>query len=411
MKKIFVIGYVWPEPTASAAGVRMLQLIRFFREREWEVHFGTPAQHTEHAYDLRKMGVTVHDIRINDDGFNDFIASLAPDAVLFDRYMMEEQFAWRVAEHCPSALRILDTEDLHFLRKHRKFTVKKGLPFKVEDLLADDLAKREVAAIYRCDLSLVVSEMEMEVLTELFHVPSGLLVYHPVFAEDKSLDTRNDLPGFHERSDVMFIGNFLHEPNADAVRVLENDLWPEISKKLPGVKLHIYGAYMPKHYKERGVTPKGICFHGRAPEVDVVMRNSRILLAPLRFGAGIKGKLIRGFENGLPSVTTAIGAEGIAGALEWGGSVVAPDSGFVEAVADLYHDEVAWDQAAERGFRIIDARFQRASFEKKLDARINALLLDIEFHRRNNFTGQMLMDQRNMAARYLSKYIVAKNRS
>lgn len=411
MKKIFVIGYVWPEPTASAAGVRMLQLLRFFREKDWEVYFGTPAQHSVHAFDLRKMGVKVHDIAVNDDGFNALISSLDPDAVLFDRYMMEEQFAWRVAESCPSAVRILDTEDLHFLRKSRKLAVKNDVEFKAENLVADDLAKREIAAIYRCDLSLIVSEKEMEVLTGLFGVPSGLLVYHPVFTEDQSLDSRRELPGFHDRSDLMFIGNFLHEPNADAVRIMEHDLWPKIRKKLPGVRLHIYGAYMPKHYKERGTTRNGICFHGRAPEVDVVMRSARVLIAPLRFGAGIKGKLIRGFENGLPSVTTAIGAEGIAGASEWGGSVLEPGSDFVEAVASLYHDEATWNEAVERGFRIIDTRFQRASFEKKLDARINALMLDIEFHRRQNFTGQMLMDQRNMAARYLSKYIVAKNRS
>lgn len=409
MKKILVIGYVWPEPTASAAGVRMLQLIRFFRERDDQVHFATPAQRPGSAFKLEKMGVSTRNIEVNDNGFNTFITDLAPDLVLFDRFMMEEQFAWRVAECCPEAIRILDTEDLHFLRKYRQKKVTDQAPQNEEELLDDALAKREIAAIYRCDLSLIVSEREMELLHSVFRVPSNLLAYHPIFTEDGKKEERGMLPDFNTRKDLMFIGNFLHAPNADAVRVLENGLWDKVRKELPEAQLHIYGAYMADHYKIRKTSKNGIHFHGRATDVDTVMKKMRLLIAPLRYGAGLKGKLIRAMENGLPSVTTSLGAEGIAGDLEWGGAVSALDTSFVTAVKDLYNKKEYWNIAVERGFHIVDTRFCRKPFEHKLAGRINALLLDPGMHRRHNFTGQMLMDQRCMAARYLSKYIMAKN--
>lgn len=410
MKKIFIIGYVWPEPTASAAGVRMLQLIRFFREQDWQVHFGTPAMRPETAFNLEQMGVKVHEIRVNDDQFNVLLSQLCPDAVLFDRYMMEEQFGWRVAEYCPMALRILDTEDLHFLRKHRHAAVLTKSSPGVNELLEEPLARREIAAIYRCDLSLIISETEMELLEKVFNIPSALLVYHPIFAEDRLTGERKAPPGFSARRDMMFIGNYLHDPNADAVKMLTDRLWPGIKKELPDVRLHLYGAYMPERIRTKRSEAMGIEFHGRADSVDKVMKEARLLVAPLRFGAGLKGKLLRAMENGLPSVTTPVGAEGIAGSLEWGGVISDLNDAFVKAVVRLYRDQKAWDKAVQNGYKIVDARFSREAFERSLLGRLNALWMDPGYHRRNNFIGQMLMDQRNMASRYLSKYIMEKNK-
>lgn len=409
MRKIFIIGYVWPEPTASAAGIRMLQLIRFFREQDYEVHFGTQAMVAANAFDLGKMGVHLHAVEVNDDGFNDLVKSMQPDVVLFDRYMIEEQFSWRVAENCPDAIRILDTEDLHFLRKFRQGSGG-GSKEEIQGLLQDSLAKREVASIYRSDLSLIISEAEMELLEQVFRVPGTQLVYHPLFAEDSLLKNREDLPAYEDRRDMMFIGNFLHEPNADAIKVLEGGVWKAVRKALPEVNLHIYGAYMPESRQGSSASENGMIFHGRATDVDQVMQKARLCLAPLRFGAGLKGKLIRAMENGLPSVTTPVGAEGIAGNMEWAGAIAELPTSFIDSVLSLYQDKVSWSRAVNNGFEIIDRRFLRAPFEKVFLQRINALYIDIQAHRGANFTGQMLMDQRNMAARYLSKYIMAKNR-
>ena len=124
-QQVLIIGYVWVEPNSSAAGSRMLQLIEQFLKQNWKVTFASPAQKSETAASLNSLGVDEVSIELNNTSFDYFVKDLKPTIVLFDRFMMEEQFGWRVAENCPNAVRILDTEDLHFLRKTRHQQLKK----------------------------------------------------------------------------------------------------------------------------------------------------------------------------------------------------------------------------------------------------------------------------------------------
>ena len=112
MKRLLVIGYVWPEPKSSAAGSRMLQLIECFQQAGFAVTYASPAAPSEHAIDYAAFNITPATIELNSASFDEFVSTLQPDAVMFDRFMMEEQFGWRVEKHCPNALRILDSEDL-----------------------------------------------------------------------------------------------------------------------------------------------------------------------------------------------------------------------------------------------------------------------------------------------------------
>src|SRR4051812_31146501 len=119
MKKLLIIGYVWPEPNSSAAGSRMLGLIRLFLAQDWEIIFVSAAALSEHRANLMEFGVEEKAIALNDSSFNEYLKRFQPDAVLFDRFFTEEQFGWRVEQVCPQALRLLDTEDLHSLRHVR----------------------------------------------------------------------------------------------------------------------------------------------------------------------------------------------------------------------------------------------------------------------------------------------------
>ncbi len=119
MKKTLIIGYVWPEPNSSAAGSHMMSILRLFKQQDWQVEFATPAQKTEHMIDLASEGISSQAIALNCDSFDTYIAEYQPDIVMFDRFMMEEQFGWRVEKNCPDALKILDTEDLQCLRHAR----------------------------------------------------------------------------------------------------------------------------------------------------------------------------------------------------------------------------------------------------------------------------------------------------
>ena len=176
-QKVLIIGYVWVEPNSSAAGGRMLQLIEQFLQQDFKITFACPAQKGEKASNLSSLGIDEISIELNNTSFDDFIKELQPTIVLFDRFMMEEQFGWRVAENCPKALRILDTEDLHFLRKMRHQQIKKGEGFNTEALLNSDDAKREIAAILRCDMSLIISTFEMDLLKDVFKIDKKILYY------------------------------------------------------------------------------------------------------------------------------------------------------------------------------------------------------------------------------------------
>jgi len=119
MKKILILGYVWPEPSSSAAGSRMMELIAVMREQNWQVVFASAAALSEHRADLSVWQVEEKQIALNCDSFDAFIAEYQPDMVVFDRFFTEEQFGWRVERVCPNALRILETSDLHSLREAR----------------------------------------------------------------------------------------------------------------------------------------------------------------------------------------------------------------------------------------------------------------------------------------------------
>ncbi|MCW5520293.1 glycosyltransferase [Aureitalea sp. L0-47] len=406
MKKLFVIGRTFPEPTTTAAGRRMMQLLDFFRNETYEIHFGSTAATTNYSAVLEDKGISTHELQLNDPSFDDLLRKLNPDVVLFDRFISEEQFGWRVAEICPDALKILDTEDLHFLRDARKMAVKSGIPVEKSNLYTD-LAKRELASIFRSDLSLIISEYEINLLENTFQVPKGLLCYLPLGFEKVA---NNELPGFKERSNFVTIGNFQHAPNLDSVLYLARELWPAIRKKVPNSELHIYGAYVPKQVSELHDESTGFLVKGWTEDVSDVMKNARVCLAPLRFGAGLKGKVLNAMYYGTPSVTTSIGAEGISGKRTFGGYVTDDPKEFVKLASDLYTSEEKWSEAQKSGTEILTNRFNWPKVLLPFQKKLNELSKSLESHRRKHFIGQVFQQQTVQATRYMSKWIEEKNK-
>ena len=287
-KKLLVLGYVWPEPNSSAAGSHMLSLLTLFVQQGWQVTFASPALQGEHKVDLTQLGIDEQAVALNCSSFDHFISQLNPNIVLFDRFMLEEQFGWRVAKHCPEALRILDTEDLHCLRHARHQALKQNRQVIKADLNSD-IAKREIAAIFRCDLSLIISDYEFELLTNHYSVPKHILVHCPFMLDIQSLSA--SVNSYSQRQHFISIGNFRHGPNWDAVLFLKQSIWPLIRKLLPQAELHIYGAYPPPKATQLHNPKQGFLVKGWTEDAKQVMQQARVCLAPLRFGAGIKGKL------------------------------------------------------------------------------------------------------------------------
>lgn len=142
MKTLLIIGHIFPEPTTTAAGTRMMQLISLFEKEKYKIVFSSTASITNKSETFKSTSVEVKSIVLNNVSFDNFIKELNPSVVLFDRFITEEQFGWKVAENCPDAMRLLDTEDLHFLRKARQETLKKKLPLSDLNLFSDAAKKR-----------------------------------------------------------------------------------------------------------------------------------------------------------------------------------------------------------------------------------------------------------------------------
>lgn len=381
-----------------------------FQSEGWEVTFASPATKSKHMADLERLGIDCVEISVNSSAFDDFIKSLKPTMVLFDRFIIEEQFGWRVAKYCPEAIRILDTEDLHCLRRTRQKAVKESRAFKEVDLLKEEISKREIAAILRSDLSLIISEKEMRLLTDLFRVDSALLHYLPFITDGIDKSVAGEWPGFDERNHFITIGNFSHEPNRDSVQYLKNEIWPLVRHELPEAELHIYGAYPTQKVWELHNPEEYFYIKGRAEDAKSVVGKARVMLAPLRFGAGLKGKLIEAMQCGTPNVTTDIGAEGITGKLEWSGVIANTPSEIADAASALYSNRDMWIEAQNNGINIINNRFRKDDFKEALIGRLLETQQNLEIHRLNNFAGAMLMHHTMASTEFMSRWIEAKNK-
>ena len=407
MNSLLIIGQTFPEPTTTAAGGRMLQLIEMFTSHGYGITFASSASSSEKSFNLDSIGVATQQIVINDSSFGDFVRQLNPTLVLFDRFITEEQFAWRVTQSCPKALKILDTEDLHFLRKARQQALKDATDVKDANLFTET-AKREIASILRCDLSLIISEFEMKLLADTFAVSKEILYYLP-FMVTKLPDSSN-FPEFEQRNNFMTIGNLLHGPNVDSVLYLKKEIWPLIKKQLPQAQLYIYGNYAPQHILELHNQKQGFYIMGWADSVAHVMQKARVCLAPLRFGAGLKGKLLDAMLYGTPGVTTSIGAEGMYGDLLTPGVIADTPESFAELSVALYSDKIKWQQNAQRGVEIIKARYNGKAIAKDFMTRLDALKINLKLHRQSHFVGQILQHHSLQASKYLSKWIEEKNK-
>ena len=421
--RVLIIGYVWPEPRSSAASGHVMQIIDCFLEQGWHITFASAASEGEYKADLQAMGITEVSIELNNSSFDLFVSELQPDVVLFDQFLMEEQFGWRVEKHCPTALRVLETCDLQSLRHSRHQLVKQRLNehqgddcaldvFNITDealfthMAHSDIAQREIASFYRCDLSLVVSDVEIERLTRVFQVPASLLHWCPLMLRDVPSSPQP----FEARVHFLSIGNFRHAPNWDAVLWLKNAIWPLIRQQLPTAQLHVYGAYTPPKATALHNAAQGFHVLNRAEDALVVMSKARVSLAPLRFGAGIKGKIIDAMACGTPTVTTPVGAEAMHGELLFPGAVARTAVELAAQAVRLYQDPAAWTEAQQAGFDVLQARFSHEQHCATLIERINALRGNLVAHRTANFTGAMLRHHQHKSTQYMAQWIEAKNR-
>lgn len=365
---------------------------------------------------LASLGVEVIHCAANDSRFDELVKRIQPTIAVFDRFMMEEQFGWRLRAHCPRAMRVLDSIDLHCLRRIRErrvvhfqncATLDTGrlgeADFQCEDVW------RELASIFRCDVTLLTSEVELELLKSL-NVPAELLQLLPIFYE-----IPNVVPAFKERNNFVFIGNFNHAPNFDACRVLRGGLWEQIRgaclrKGEPDVELHIYGSYPGKRATEIHSPPQKIIVKGWAEDAVSTLSQYRVNLAPLRFGAGLKGKILDGWVAGTPCIASNVAAEGLKLSSSFGGLISDVHEQFADSAAVLLSDNQVWKRAQETGLEILSEKFGYAQNSQTFFELLARVTSELEDRRDRNLMGAMLSYHMNRSSEYFSRWIEEKNR-
>jgi glycosyltransferase involved in cell wall biosynthesis len=289
------------------------------------------------------------------------------------------------------------------LRKTRHENFKKNIEITSNDLLNSDLAKREIASIYRCDLSLIISSFEMDLLINIFKIDKKMLHYLPFLLDKIDENDLKTFPTFAKRQHFVSIGNFRHPPNWDTVLNLKENIWKHIKSQIPTAEIHIYGAYMPETAQQLDNKKEGFIVKGRAENAHEIIKTARVLLAPIRFGAGLKGKLIDAMQTGTPFVTTKIGAEAMFC------DFATNENEFIEKAISLYKNENLWKTAQQNGIEIINNHFDKTMHSPAFIGAIMALHNNLTQHRTNNFVGQMLRHHAMQSTKYMSRWIELKS--
>lgn len=407
--KVLFIGHNWPEIQSTAAGRRTYELLNWFLKQKSSITFVSAAQSSEYSKSFFTLPISCIKIKMNDSSFDVFLKDLKPDFVVFDRFLTEEQFGPRVAETCPGAIRILDTSDLHSLRYTRQKLFKENKKFSPLEWMSQDITRREIASIYRSDLTLVISKYEMKLLKKWGGINSKLLFFLPFLAKKTAIKKNTSHPAFKEREHFMFVGNGKHQPNVDGLIWLITEIWPIIKKEIPEAELHIYGPYMPQKVINLFNSKNGIYGKGWTDNLVKTMQLHRVNLIPLTYGAGVKGKLIEGLENKIPLISTSIGAEGFKGIRYLKSYIEDKPKAFASKAVNLYTFEDAWEKALSKGDKMLKKQKSETSWDLSLEFRLSKLRKDIEEYRTYNVIGRILSRQEYQSNKYMSKWIEVKN--
>jgi O-antigen biosynthesis protein len=417
--RVLVLSTIYPQPNASAAGSRISFLLRQLCKNPWEsVHFA--ATSTERDEDtiqsLTKCGVNFHTIIPNSTmDMRNLLDEIGEDLsmVIYDKFYSEEMFSFHIHTERPKAVHVIDMQDMHSLRRCRQQICEASAehlePLNLSQTYfpshENDLLVRELVSLNRSDLTLVCSPIELDIIAKRYGIKPDKLCLASFWVDQ----TSQSIPDWTRRNHFCFVGGFRHDPNVDAVKILVNYIWPNIRKNLPLAELHIYGAHT-NHLIQQLHNPKqGILIKGYTSELDETLCKYRVLLAPLRFGAGIKGKIVDAWRCGLPVVTTSIGSEGMEiDNHTWGGKIENTIDKFSEAAVQLFENSDEWDSAVEQGSNILRKRFSTSewnSVQKSLD---NAVEFREE-RRSEDINRSLFWHQTLRSTKYFSKWIEARN--
>lgn len=369
------IVFHWPflvNPDSTTGSLRNWRLMLEMRRRGHHVVYVGPNERSEDSLlvYLRSIGVEVqtHRTGLEQELVTKLVASHSIAAAVMSFCISEERFGHLYDQLAPDIIRVFDTIDLNFVRDFRSRQTAEawGAIEHMDPARLPVSAYVEIASMLRSDAVLLVSEAERELLTRDLQLPDGK--FHVV-------STIHDLDAMirpcAEREGFSFIGYGGHPPNVDSIEYIVASLWPGIRAQLPAARLDIYGFKLPRKVLALDNPSTGIFVRGFVEDHRAAIGASRVMLAPLRYGAGVKGKICEAFAVGTPVVTTPMGAEGI----DEEGQALAIETDarrFVDRAVELYRSEETWTRASRKGMELVHERFSSKAAGDRLMAAIAA---------------------------------------
>lgn len=257
------------------------------------------------------------------------------------RYELASNYLPVLRQHAPELPIAIDTVDVHFSREE-----KKGVLYARNRSYAQDRKEEELSVYAQADFLITVSKADADILSQYF--PSKKIVVIPLIYSPEQQEF-----SFDQRKDLLFVGNFVHPPNSDALIEYCSRILPLLRKKLPNIKTYVVGANSLPLLED--FAGDDLIFTGYVPNLKSFLDRCKLNVAPLRYGAGTNGKILESLAAGLPVITTPVGVEGIA---DGRGMIVAENpEDFVDGIVRLYYDEVAWNSMSDRGRALIASRF------------------------------------------------------
>ncbi|KAB8178260.1 glycosyltransferase [Lysobacter maris] len=348
-RNVLVVDALTPQPDRDSGSLRLVNLMRLLREEGAHVVFmAADQQHAGAAtVELQQLGVEVW-YAPHSGSWPAWLREHGPrfDAAVVCRHYVMREMLPLLRLHAPRARVVFDSVDLHYLRERR------GAELAADPALARSAERTralELDVIARSDATLVVSDVERRLLaSDAPHARVDILSnLHRLAAAGPDYDARQDL---------MFVGGFRHPPNVDAVRWFLDEVWPKVRASLPELRFHCIGADVPDAIATRH-GHDGIHIHGHVPDLSPYLDGARLAVAPLRFGAGVKGKVNQSMAHGQPVVATSCAVEGMH--LRDGVDVLVADTpdAFADAIVRAYRDAGLWRRLAANARDNVERHF------------------------------------------------------
>ncbi|MBU1777816.1 MAG: glycosyltransferase [Gammaproteobacteria bacterium] len=367
---ILVVDACTPTPDRDAGSLETFQHLRILRSFGFHVVFAPEnlAYFGRYTQDLQRMGIeTLYAPYWM--SFEEVLKKLGSsfELVMIYRAPVANRLIDLVRNHAPQAKIIIDTIDLHFLREEREAALHND-PEKVQTAAAT--RRKELNIIEHADATIILSSHEMGIVQDL--LPKAKLYEIPIVCK-----TPGKGPLSHsQRKDIVFIGGFRHAPNLDAVKWFVSDVWPHLLAKGFTGNFHIVGADMPNEITR--MHGAGIIVRGHVPDIADVFNEVRVSVAPLRFGAGLKGKVISSLSFGVPVVATSVAVEG--GGFTHEGNVLVTDDPetFADSIIRLYDDPLMWENLSQNGVAHCNRSFSVSVVTAKFRHLINDIAPELK---------------------------------